>query len=101
MIFDDNSDYRYFSRGSFEKVSLEPATKDSVQDTLKFAIENSDYLFTVDDEGSILTDRLNKDPNLKNALNKHKNNIITLPKEANREDWKAAAAAIKSTLLDN
>ncbi|NOZ09349.1 MAG: glycogen/starch synthase [FCB group bacterium] len=97
----DNSDYRYFSRETYEKVGLEPATDDSVQDNLKFAVENSDYLFTVDDENSTLKNRLNKDSKLKNALQNRKNTLITIPKEAKREDWKTAAATIKSTLLDN
>lgn len=98
--YDSCDDYRYFSRESYEMIGLEPPTKDDVQDNLKFAIENTDHVFAIDDENTNLMKKIKSDKNLKEAFAKSNSTTISLPKEAARDDWKTAAETIKSTLLD-
>jgi len=90
---------RYFSTEVFTYLNLEPPTKNTVQDMLKFAIDNADLVVVVDNEKNELMKKVKADKILKNTL-ENRNHIVAIVDQSIPGKWSAVSSTIKAALQE-
>ncbi|MBC8213716.1 MAG: glycogen/starch synthase [Candidatus Marinimicrobia bacterium] len=94
-------DYRYFPNEAYKMLGLKPPTSGKTQDNLKFAMENADMVLLVDNEKNELMEKLEKDKELKKVFDSNPlNSVLNINSSAKSSDWREAAKALGSILLD-
>lgn len=94
------NDYRKYSKGTFEKVNIDPEMKGSLIDNHALAMENADLVIAINYETSGLLGKLKKQKKLNQIFEQKNNLVIDIPKKTNKDIWKDAAKTIESALRD-